>query len=342
MKTYTGQDIRNVAVVGHGDAGKTSLVSAFLFDAGLTDRLGSVDQGTTVTDYDEDEVERKVTIHTSLAHLEWKDRKINLLDTPGYNAFIHDAKPAVQAAELALFVVDAVEGVQVQTEKAMAYADEFQRSRLVVLNRMDNDRSDVHSALKSVSEAFGREAIPLQLPIGSQKEFTGVVDLVRQLAYIYQPDGSGKFEEQSIPEHLKAEAESARETLIEMVAESDDALLEKFFAEGSLADEDIIPGIRKAVLQRKLVPVFYGFAVAFKGPLETVVYVAFLLWMAYAVSFLLRQPGAMIPQAVTRLLAGISLLDAVVIAGSGERSLVWLAMGGCALTRLLQRYVPGT
>lgn len=260
MKTYTGQDIRNVAVVGHGDAGKTSLVSAFLFDAGVTERLGSVDQGTTVTDYDEDEIERKITIHTSLAHLEWKGKKINLLDTPGYNAFIHDAKPAVQAAELALFVVDAAEGVQVQTEKVLAYADEYQRPRMVVVNRVDSDRSDLPAALKSVSEAFGREAVPLQLPIGSQKEFTGVVDLVRQTAYVYQVDGSGKFQEQPIPEHLKAEAEAAREALIEMVAESDDALLEKFFAEGSLSDEDVIPGIRNAVRQRKLIPLFYSAA----------------------------------------------------------------------------------
>lgn len=256
MKTYTGQDIRNVAVVGHGDAGKTSLVSAFLFDAGVTERLGSVDQGTTVTDYDGDEIERKITIHTSLAHLDWNNRKINLLDTPGYNAFIHDAKPAVQAAELALFVVDAVEGVQVQTEKALGYADDFQKSRMVVINRLDHDRADYAAALKSTSELFGRGAIPVQLPIGSQKEFTGAVDLVRQKAYFYPPDGSGKFQEQAIPDHLKGEADSAREALIEMVAESDDALLEKFFAEGSLSDEEILAGIKKAVLQRKLIPVF--------------------------------------------------------------------------------------
>ncbi|MBI3949886.1 MAG: elongation factor G [Acidobacteria bacterium] len=255
MKIHTGQDIRNVAVVGHGDAGKTSLVSALLFDAGVTERLGSVDQGTTVTDYDEDEIERKITIHTSLAHLEWKGKKINLLDTPGYNAFIYDAKPAVLVAELALFVIDAVDGVQVQTEKALSYADQFQRSRMVVLNQMDHDRSDYQAALNSITEAFGREAIPLQLPIGSQREFTGVIDLVRQKAYIYQPDGSGKFQEQAIPDHLKTDAESAREALIEMVAESDDALLEKFFAEGTLSDEELIPGIRKAVLQRKLIPV---------------------------------------------------------------------------------------
>ncbi len=255
MKTYTTKDIRNVAVVGHGDAGKTSLVAACLFDAGVTERLGSVDQGTTVTDYDEDEIARKVTIHTALAHLAWKETKLNLLDTPGYNAFIHDAKPAVQAAELALFVIDAVEGVQVQTEKALAYADEFGRPRMIVINRMDHDRSDFQATLNSIRDAFGREATPLQLPLGHQKEFTGVVDLIRQKAFVYRADGSGRFDETDIPDHVKAEAESAREALIEMVAESDDALLEKFFAEGALADEDLIPGLRNAVIARRLIPV---------------------------------------------------------------------------------------
>ncbi|RMG53189.1 MAG: elongation factor G, partial [Acidobacteria bacterium] len=260
MKTYTTKDIRNVAVVGHGDAGKTSLVAACLFDAGVTERLGSVDHGTTVTDYDEDEIARKVTIHTSLAHLDWKGTKLNLLDTPGYNAFIHDAKPAVQVAELALFVIDAVEGVQVQTEKALAYANEFGRPRMIIINRMDHDRSDFQATLSSIRETFGREATPLQLPLGGQKEFTGVVDLIRQKAFVYQTDGSGRFEETDIPDHVKAEAESAREALIEMVAESDDALLEKFFAEGALVDEDLIPGLRNAVTARRLIPVLVASA----------------------------------------------------------------------------------
>lgn len=260
MKIYTGQDIRNVAVVGHSHAGKTSLVAAFLFDAGVTERLGSVEHGTTITDYDEDEIERKTSIHTALAYLEWKGKKINLLDTPGFNAFIHDAKPAVQVAELALFVVDAVDGVQVQTEKAIAYANEFERPRMIVINRVDHERADVPAVLQSISEAFGREAIRLQLPIGNHKEFTGVIDLVKQKAYVFTPDGSGQFQEQSIPDHLQADAQSAREALIEMVAESDDALLEKFFAEGTISDDELIPGIRKAVAERKLIPIMFSAA----------------------------------------------------------------------------------
>jgi elongation factor G len=260
MKTYNTEEIRNIAVVGHGDAGKTSLVSALLFTAGATERLGSVDQGNTVTDYDEDEIERKITIHTALAHAEWKGIKINFLDTPGYNAFIPDAKPAVQVVEAALFVVDAADGVQVQTEKALEYANEFERPRLIVINRMDRERASWEAALTSIKEAFGREAIPVELPLGSQREFTGVVDLIQPKAYVYQPDGSGKFEARDVPEHMKAEAESAREELIEMVAESDDALMEKFFAEGTLTDEELIPGIKKAIAERKLFPVFVASA----------------------------------------------------------------------------------
>jgi elongation factor G len=256
MKTYASQDIRNIAVVGHGDAGKTSLVSALLFVAGATERLGSVDQGTTVTDHDEDEIERKITIHTALAHVDWKGVKINLLDTPGFNAFVPDAKPAVQVAEASLFVVDAADGVLVQTEKVLEYANEFQRPRLVVINRLDRERANFPGALDSVKDAFGREAVPVQLPLRNQKEFTGVVDLIRQKAFVYQPDGSGKFEEREIPDHLKAEASSARETLIEMVAESDDALMERFFAEGTLSDDELVPGIKKAIAERKLYPVF--------------------------------------------------------------------------------------
>ncbi len=260
MKIFSGQEIRNVAVVGHGGAGKTSLVSTMLFDAGLTQRLGRVDDGTTVTDYDEDEIERKSSIHTSLAHLEWKGSKINLLDTPGYGPFIHDARSALRVADVALFVLDAVEGVQVQTESLWGIADEFQLARMIVINKIDRERANSQAALDSVREAFGRTALPVQLPIGSEKEMAGVVDVLTRKSYRFTSDGSGKITEEPVPDHMTADVETAREALIEMVAEGSDTLLEKFFAEGTLPDEEFLSGIGKAVRERRLAPIFFSSA----------------------------------------------------------------------------------
>jgi len=256
MKTYTGPEIRNIAVIGHGDAGKTSLVSAMLFDAGVTPRLGRVDEGTTVTDYDEDEIERKITLHTALAHLEWKGTKINLLDTPGYQAFIHDARGAVRVADTALVVVDAVEGVQVQTEKAWSYAEEFGTPRILLVNKLDRERADFDAALHSIAEAFGRLAVPFHIPIGKEREFSGVVDVIARRAYLFQNDLSGRFTETDPPAELRDQIEARREAIIEMVAESSDELLEKFFAEGTLPEADLIAGIRRAILEKRLFPVF--------------------------------------------------------------------------------------
>jgi len=256
MKIYSGQEIRNIAVVGHGDAGKTSLVSAILYDAGVTPRLGRVEDGTTVTDYDDDEIERKITIHTALAHVEWKGTKINLLDTPGYQAFIHDARSALRVADTALVLVDAVEGVQVQTEKAWSYAEEFEVPRMIVVNKLDHERGEFEAALKSIHETFGRTAVAFQLPIYKDRTFAGVVDLITRKAYLFQNDFSGRFAETDPPESMRDQIETRREAIIEMVAESSDELLEKFFAEGTLGDEDLQAGIKKSVLEKRLVPVF--------------------------------------------------------------------------------------
>jgi len=265
MKTYMGKDIRNVAVVGHGDAGKTSLVSALLFVAGVTPRLGRVDEGTTVTDYDDDEIERKITIHTAVAHLEWKGVKINLLDTPGYQAFIHDARSALRVADAALVVVDGVEGVQVQTEKAWSYAEEFDVPRLIVINKLDRERADGAAALASCRDAFGRGILPFHLPIGREQDFTGLVDVITRRAYRFAPDGSGTVSEIPVPDDLLPEVEKAREAIVERVAESSDELMEKFFAEGTLSDEELRAGIKTAVREKHLVPVFLAAALSASG-----------------------------------------------------------------------------
>lgn len=256
MKVFDSEKIRNIAVVGHGDSGKTSLVSALLYSAGAVNRLGRVDEGNTVTDYDEDEIERKITINTALAHCEWKDTKINLLDTPGYRAFILDAKASMVAAETVVIMVDAVAGVEVQTERVWSFAEEFGLPRVIVINKMDRDRAGFNRALESIHQVFGRAAVPVNVPLGEEKEFQGVVDLIRQRAYLYETDGSGRFKEEEIPQSLRAEADTRREQLVEMVAESDDALMEKFFENGTLSDEELLSGLRKSLRSNSLFPVF--------------------------------------------------------------------------------------
>jgi elongation factor G len=256
MKVYNTKEIRNVGIVGHGDVGKTSLVAAMLFAAGATNRLGRVDEGTTVTDYDEDEIARKITIHSSLAHCEWNGNKINITDTPGYAAFILDCKAGLRACDAALVLVDAVNGVEVQTEKTWSYADEFGIPRLLVVNKMDRERADFEQAVSSINEAFGRAAVPVQIPIGSERNFKGVIDLVHMRAYTYEGDGSGKPVEGEIPADLKDAAQAAREKIIDVVAESSETLMEKYFADGTLSDEDLIPGIKAAVRERRLFPIF--------------------------------------------------------------------------------------
>jgi elongation factor G len=254
MKAFSTENIRNLAVIGHGDAGKTQLVSSLLYVAGATPRWGKVDEGTTVTDYDEDSVERKVTLNTNLAHLEYKDTKINLLDTPGYAAFVAHARPALRVADCALVVVDGVNGIEVQTEKTWSYANEFLLPRFMVINKLDKERSDFGHALDTATQSFARSIVPFTLPIGQEANFKGVVDVVHLKAYEF--DEHGKAREIPIPETGRENVDKTRERLIEIVAESDDALLEKYFENGTLDEEDIYPNLAKAIAASKLCPVY--------------------------------------------------------------------------------------
>jgi elongation factor G len=254
MKVYDAASIRNVAVVGHGGSGKTQLVSALLFDAGMVTRLGKVDEGNTVTDYDEEESARKHTLSASLAYAEWNKTKINLIDTPGFGNFFSDARAAMQVADGALVVVDAVAGVEVQTEKAWGVGDELELPRLVVVNRLDRERASLERTLDSLRLTLNRTIIPIQLPIGEEKNFTGIIDLVAMKAYTYAGDGSGKVSEGAVPPNLNDAATSAREALIEMVAEADEALMEKFFEAGTLTQEELIKGLAAATRTSKIYP----------------------------------------------------------------------------------------
>jgi elongation factor G len=263
MKAYQTDSIRNLAVVGHGDAGKTQLVSSLLWVAGATARWGKVDDGTTVTDHDEDSIERKVTLNTALAHLEYRDTKINFIDTPGYAAFVAHARPALRVADCALVVVHAVKGVEVQTEKTWAYANEFMLPRIMVINGLDREHADFGAALESAQKTFSRAIIPFTLPIGNEKDFRGVVDILHMKAYEF--DEQGKAKEIEIPADGRDIVDKTRERLIELVAESDDALMEKYFEEGTLPEEDIVPNVKKAIERSKLCPVFAVSSVTLTG-----------------------------------------------------------------------------
>jgi elongation factor G len=256
VKVYESKDIRNVGVVGHGDSGKTTLTAGLLFTSGASNRLLRVDEGNTITDFDDEEISRKITISTAIAVAEWKKAKINILDTPGYNIFINDTRAALAAADSALVLVDGVAGVEVQTEKVWAFANDFKLPRAIVINKLDRERADFERALANVQENFGRAAVPVEIPIGAERDFKGVVDLVRMKAYTYTPDGDGKGKESDIPADLADAAQKAHEALIEMVAEGNDALMEQFFDKGTLEIEQIVAGLKQGVAEMRIFPVF--------------------------------------------------------------------------------------
>ena len=260
MKIYEGADIRNAGLIGHGHSGKTSLAAAILYTTGGTNRLTRADEGNTITDFDDEEVARKLTISTGAAYAEWKKTKINLLDTPGYNIFLNDTKASLAAADAALVVIDGVAGVEVSTEKTWSFAEELNLPRALYINKLDRERSSFERSLESVQKVFGRNCVPLQLPIGSERDFKGVVDLIRMKAFTYTADGDGKGKESEIPADLAGAANTAHEALVEMVAEGNDALMEEFFAEGTLPVEHIVDGLKQAIKDDRIFPVLCGSA----------------------------------------------------------------------------------
>ncbi|HMK48725.1 MAG TPA: elongation factor G [Thermodesulfovibrionales bacterium] len=251
--------IRNVAVIAHGGAGKTSLVEAMLFSCGAIDRLGSVDDGTTTTDFEPEEIERKITITSSLAYCTWNGTAINLIDTPGFINFLEDTRGCLRAVDGAVVIVSAISGVKAETQKIWKYASEYELPRVVFVNKMDKDMANFSRALGDIEKAFGSEGLPLQIPIGAGEQFEGIVDLIRMKAFKTK---TGKTVESDIPEDLLPEAEDYRKKLVEKIAEADDSLLEKYLEGGVISDEEIIKGVREGALTRKFIPVACGSAVA--------------------------------------------------------------------------------
>ncbi|MEZ5428554.1 MAG: elongation factor G [Pyrinomonadaceae bacterium] len=254
MKAFETENLRNLAVIGHGDAGKTQLVSSLLYVAGATPRWGKVDEGTTVTDYDEDSIERKVSLNNNFAHLEYKDKKINLIDTPGYAAFVAHARPGLRVSNCALVVVDGVNGIEVQTERTWNYANEFMLPRFMVINKLDKERADFAHAVETATDSFARSIVPFTLPIGEESGFRGVVDVVHMKAYEF--DDKGKAKEVALPEENRDLIDKTRERIVELVAESDDELMEKYFDQGTLEDDDVLPNLAKAIAKARLCPVY--------------------------------------------------------------------------------------
>jgi len=266
MKSYPTKDIRNVGIVGHGGTGKTQLVSSLLFTAGMTSRWGKVAEGSTTTDWDEEEIGRKISIQTGLAYAEWpttptgpsgsSDKvKINFIDLPGYSTFITEAKASLIAADAALITVDAHVGAQVTTEKVWDYCVEYDIPRAFVLTWMDRELSSFERSMESLQQIFGRTVVALQMPIGTESGFRGIIDLVAMKAHLYKPDGDGKVSIEEIPAALADDAKEAHEKLVEMIAEGDDEMMEEFFREGTIPVHDLIPAVRRAIVAEKIVPV---------------------------------------------------------------------------------------
>ncbi|MGB2696895.1 MAG: elongation factor G [Candidatus Zixiibacteriota bacterium] len=263
MKEYNIDQTRNIGLVSHGGAGKTSLSDAFLFSAGATNRLGKVEDGNTVSDYTEDEIERKISIGASLLHLEWKNHKVNLVDLPGYADFIGEVYGGLRVTEGALVLISALSGVEVGTEQVWEICQKYGVSRMIFINKLEKEHASFYDSLNQAKERFGISVTPLQIPIGEGLQFKGVVDLLRMKAFYFEKDG--KVKEDKIPDDLKAKAEEYREKLVETVAETDDELLEKFFDKGKLTDEELKKGLRNGVVKLKIFPVLCGSALENQG-----------------------------------------------------------------------------
>jgi elongation factor G len=258
MKVYRAEQIRNVALISHGGAGKTSLVDAALFDSGAVTRQGKVDEGTSISDYDPDELKRRMSLNAKVLPVEWNNAKINFIDTPGYADFVGEVKAGLRIADAALVVVTAEKGVEVGTELTWHYADERNLPRMVLVNKLDRENTSFDTALKSLRDQFGLKVVPLQIPIGEQASFRGVVDLISQKAYTFE--GGNKVQEISVPADMQDTISSYREQLIESAVESDDDVMEKFLEGEELSEQEILSVVKKGTRSGQLIPVLCGSA----------------------------------------------------------------------------------
>jgi len=249
------EKLRNVALIGHGGAGKTSLAEVMLYNAGVTNRIGTVEAGNTVMDFEPEELKRNASISTGFHQFEWNKNTVSLIDTPGDQNFFSDTKLCMQAADCAVVVLDAIDGVKFQSEQAWEFADDYQLPLSIFINKIDRERSDFDKALKDAIDIFEPKPITLQLPIGKEADFKGIVDLIQNKAFLYE---NGKSVPSEIPSDMIDQVETEREALIENIAEADDALVEKYLEGEELTDDDINTALRKGTLNRTFVPVLCG------------------------------------------------------------------------------------
>jgi len=259
MKRFELSHIRNIGTFGHGGEGKTSLAEAILFDTGENSRLGRVDDGSSLMDFEPEEINRKISISASLSHFEWDKHQFHIIDTPGYANFIAEAKASMRVVDGAIIVVGGNSGVKVQTETVWGYANEFGVPRILYVSKMDMERADFLKVVEEVKKTFpSQPSIPVQFPIGGEGNFRGVVDLIQRKAYLYREDGSGQFELKEVPPDIKEEVDRLREKLVEAVVEVDDQLMEKYLESGEISTEEIIQCLRRGTMERRLVPALCG------------------------------------------------------------------------------------
>jgi len=262
MTKYGINEIRNIALVGHGDSGKTSLTEAILYDSKMITRLGNIGQGNTTTDYDPREIKKGITINSAFAFLNWKNCTINIIDTPGYLDFITDTKSSLRVVDNAVLVVCGVSGVEVQTEKVWDFAEEYKIPKTIFINKMDRERADFYRTKDMINKIFGSSAVSVQLPIGKEDDFRGVVDLIKMKAQIYEKSNGERpvFKEQEIPQDMKEEVKSHRNQLVEAVAEFDDEILMKYLDGETLSEDEITSCLKIGIRERKIVPILCGSA----------------------------------------------------------------------------------
>jgi elongation factor G len=260
MGRFDTSKIRNLGIIAHGGAGKTSLAEAILFDTKMIDRLGRVDDGTSTMDFEPEEIKRKISITSALDHCEWNDHSLHIVDTPGYGNFIADTRACMRALDGAVVILSAISGVKAQTEEVWSWANEFEIPRIAFVNKMDRERASFLRAIDDMEKALGARGVAIQMPIGAEADFEGVIDLVTLKAYFYAKDASGSYTEGSIPANCVDEANRLREHMVETVAEAYDALTEKYLDTGELTVEEILDGLRVGTMRNTFTAVLCGSA----------------------------------------------------------------------------------
>ncbi|MBE0597611.1 MAG: elongation factor G [Desulfuromonadales bacterium] len=262
MGKHDTTKIRNLGIVGQGGAGKTSLTEAILFNTGMTDRLGKVDQGTSVMDFEPEEIKRRITISSSLNHCEWREHSLHIVDTPGYTNFLHDTRNCLRILGGAILVVSAVDGVKAQTTKIWQWAQEFEIPRIIFVNKLDRERADFLRTVDDVSKSLKTRAVAVAIPVGEGEEFKGIIELVDMKARFFKFDELGSYDETDIPAEYLEEAQRLRTQMVEAAAEADDELMEKYLEQGELSREEILRGLREGTLTKVFTPVLCGSATA--------------------------------------------------------------------------------